>query len=337
MASEVPLKIRVDIRDLWDSPKSDLQTAMASLEKTLGHKIVPYVQWPILWNELKDNFADKTTFIPTISRIAVAWYERLLFRFDNDDFAEWTEQLLEQLSSTKILLHIEPCSPPQNRPKTTLNPKTSAFYLSIPKSPQIPHTKMVSAFDQDFENLLKPVNDTPGATEDGWDDISVEPTSLAATAPVPRRTITTHTINTVQTEAPKTDRLPTLGELSRPNELFANTAPYILTVDVRPGQFSIKCSHEQSLELLSSYLNRWGKQNINDSMRRNFLEVKLVESAFCMGVMDMLTVEPYMSFRNREMELNPVIVLAFIEGVLGYTMVYTNGHHWVYRSSTVLR
>lgn len=86
--------------------------SVQALEKTLGHKISPQAQWPALWNELKDRYPDKATFVPTICRITIAWYERLLWRLDSDNFPEWTEEFLSSLSDAagsggRIQLHIE--------------------------------------------------------------------------------------------------------------------------------------------------------------------------------------------------------------------------------------
>ncbi|KAF8069113.1 hypothetical protein FPV67DRAFT_1491177 [Lyophyllum atratum] len=341
--SEVPLKIRVDVRDLWDSPKSDVQASIAALEKTLGHRIVPIVQWPILWNELQGRFPDKATFIPSISRIAIAWYDRLFWRLDSDNFPEWTEELLALLSQGRKQLIIEPSPPPHNRPKTSWDARTSSFYLGIPKIAPPPHSKVVAAFDQDFENLLVQGDAAGGPADEGWDDLATEPSRTPAhgaprsAAAEPTRTVTTHTVSDASfAEIPKIDRLPGLGELSRPNELFAQRAPYILTLDVG-NPLIIRCSHEASLELIWSYLTRWGRQNSADSMRRNILKVELIESAFCNGVNDMLTIEPHINFRTSNDAINPALVLAFIEGVLGYKMVHTNGHNWVYRSETILK
>jgi hypothetical protein len=60
----------------------------------------------------------------------------------------------------------------------------------------------------------------------------------------------------------------------------------------------------------------------------NVIHAKLHDSDFCFGVMDLLTIEHW---SNRG-TINPTIVLAFIEGVLGYQMVHTTGSHWIYRS-----
>jgi len=94
-----PLKVRVDVRDIWDSSTSTIKQAASSLAKTLGHQITAEAEWPALWDELKDHFPDKSGFVLTISRYTVAWYEMLLARVEDDAHAEWTENLLEMLSA----------------------------------------------------------------------------------------------------------------------------------------------------------------------------------------------------------------------------------------------
>lgn len=121
----------------------------------------------------------------------------------------------------------------------------------------------MAAFDQDFENLLTSSNAAPVA-EEGWED-AAEPGPAAATAP--RRTVTTHAVPVDFEAKPKMDRLPEVNEIPRPPELFKSAGPYIMTVDVGNGKIVIKCSHEPSLELISAYFNKWGKQNVNDNMR----------------------------------------------------------------------
>ncbi|KIM46758.1 hypothetical protein M413DRAFT_262028 [Hebeloma cylindrosporum] len=103
-----PLKIRADIRDKWISPKAEIHSTIASVKQMLGHEILPQVQWPFLYNTLKEQHADKGTFVPTISRVVEAFYERLSARLENEAKAEWTEQLLGELAKkSKWILEIE--------------------------------------------------------------------------------------------------------------------------------------------------------------------------------------------------------------------------------------
>jgi len=88
-----------------------VKTAVDSLNKTLGHKISPEVEWSAIWAESKDRFSDKSTFVPTISGFLMAWYERLIARLENDVYSEWTEELLDVLSesSRNVVLYVQVC------------------------------------------------------------------------------------------------------------------------------------------------------------------------------------------------------------------------------------
>ncbi|SJK98462.1 uncharacterized protein ARMOST_01730 [Armillaria ostoyae] len=112
------------------------------------------------------------------------------------------------------------------------------------------------------------------------------------------------------------ESLSFLGSLSRPSDLFTSTAPYILTVSLRDQP-----------ELPS--LIRWAKAHS--------MTLTLVESDFYPRMMDSLVVKPNLSWDRNGKLLNPTIVLAFIEGVVGYRMVYTTGSYWMYRRTTLFK
>jgi hypothetical protein len=62
----------------------------------------------LLFNALREQYADKSTFVPTISRVVEAFYERLSSRLENEATAEWTDQLLSELAmKSKWILEIE--------------------------------------------------------------------------------------------------------------------------------------------------------------------------------------------------------------------------------------
>jgi len=100
----------VDIRDQWDSPSGLIQKSVDALEKTLGHKIVPHVQWPLFYSTLKGTYTDKSTFVPAVIRVVTAFYDRLSARLEDEAHSEWTERLLEELGKkpdSSWLLQIE--------------------------------------------------------------------------------------------------------------------------------------------------------------------------------------------------------------------------------------
>ncbi|KAJ7170486.1 hypothetical protein C8R43DRAFT_1120911 [Mycena crocata] len=331
MSKELPLKVRMDIRDLWDSSKSSVPDSVSALNKILGHTITPRVEWPILWGDLKERFPDNTTFVPTIVRYTIAWFERLSSRLENEAYEEWTEQLLSVLtegSNHKALsLHIEPAAAGINRPTTTWNAKLATFHLCVPKTDPVSQSKLDSSFEKDFENLF---NTEIDAKDGDWADVAAE------TRVVGKPIVNEATIPSAS-EPPAVARLPVLDGLARPRDLFTSTGPYILIVEERGAMIVVQCSHEPSLELLAAYLNKWSKPNPNDSLKRSILKVDLVESEYCYGMFDTLTVERSMARNIQGSSINPTLILAFVEGVLGYKLTNTTGVCRSYTSTTLLK
>ncbi|KAJ6591466.1 hypothetical protein DFH09DRAFT_1273405 [Mycena vulgaris] len=327
MSKELPLKVRMDIRDLWDSSKSSVTDSVSSLSKILGHTITPRVEWTVMWSDLKERFPDNTIFVPTVVRYTIAWYERLSGRLENDAYAEWTEQFLNVLSDGSnrkaLSLHIEPAGPGVTRPSTKWNVKLATFHLCVPKIEPVSQSKLDASFDKDFENLF---NTEIDAKDDDWADVAAETRAAAKGATI-----------SFPNEAPSVTRLPVLDGLARPQELFTSTGPYILIVEERGAMIVVQSSHEPSLELLAAYLNKWSKSNPNDSLKRSILKVELVESEYCFGMMDTLTVERTMARSNSGNSINPTLILAFVEGVLGYKLTNTTGSCRTYTSTTLLK
>ncbi|KAL0574549.1 hypothetical protein V5O48_007412 [Marasmius crinis-equi] len=349
----LPLKIRADIRDLWDSPNSSLHEAITNLEKTLGHKIAAQAEWPALWTSLQARFPDKATFVPTIARYAIGWYERLLYRLENDVHAAWTEEILNILAESKrhAVLKVEvcgssfcnvtrshtddkPCPSDKNTsPFMAWNTNLGSFCLGIPSSDPIPQSRLAGILDASFDSLFTGQEASPASilpAEDDWADVAEDPAALRSS----NAKSSTNGILQVASSRPAEERLPSVDTLPRPNELFKTTAPHIMTINHRGDSLSVQCSHQQTLELLTNYLTKWAKTNPNDSLRRPMFKFDLLESDFTFGIIDTLQIEPNMKYHKG---LNPAIVLAFVEGVLGYTMVHTTGSTWMYRSATLLK
>jgi hypothetical protein len=113
---------------------------------------------------------------------------------------------------------------------------------------------MTSGYDKDFEALF--ATDKQPAKDDEWahvDDHELETVS-AFSASRPVKSVT--------------DRLPTLDMLLRPEELFKNTTPHILIVEMLDNNsvILVQGSHQASLELMASYLQKWSKKNPHSSV-----------------------------------------------------------------------
>jgi hypothetical protein len=67
------------------------------------------------------------------------------------------------------------------------------------------------------------------------------------------------------------------------------------------------------------------------------LRATLGESNFGLGLSyDTLTIEPH-DHHQRYVEINPTIVLVFIEGVLGYHLAHTKGDSWEFRREVAFK
>ncbi|KAJ3523071.1 hypothetical protein NMY22_g11612 [Coprinellus aureogranulatus] len=336
--NELPLKIRVDIRDKWNNEEATLQRSIATLKATLGHNIVPQIQWASAWEEFKKAVPDPADFIPAMVLYTTVWYDQMNWRLENDAYADWTEQLLTALSQvstgTEITLHIEVQeSSHLGSIRTAWNGSFQSFNLIIPR--QAPDSaRLSSSLDQEFERFFGGGQaDAPPAVEGSWADVK-EP---ERPPPATRGTSSIHGTHVVPRSANEFDgpkALPTMTMLARPGDLFQNTSPYILIVELG-NPMLVQCSHQRSLELLAQYLNKWGRPNKNDAQRRNVFTVDLIESDFAVGVNDTLRIEPRIAY-GRKGPINPAMVLAFVEGMLGFQFMHASGDRYVYRSGSVL-
>ena len=160
------------------------------------------------------------------------------------------------------------------------------------------------------------------------------------------------------------ERMP--RDLPEPHALFARTAPYLLQVSTERGfggaqrvVLRVACSHQRTLEVLMEYLRRYLRMDETTSRRvRTVLhaisrapffivqhmqgriltnlgsqapvvKLRLRESILAGPLYDSLEIEgsdERSLLRNDMPAINQVLVLSFVEGVLGYRfMTETNG------------
>jgi hypothetical protein len=91
----------MNIRDIWNGSDSEHSRAAMEVEKLIGYSVHIEPEWELLWNELKGNFQDPGTFIPTISSILAGWCTSLSELAGRDENEEWTEELLENLKTRR--------------------------------------------------------------------------------------------------------------------------------------------------------------------------------------------------------------------------------------------
>lgn len=132
----------------------------------------------------------------------------------------------------------------------------------MPNAESIPLSKMLSGFDEDFEKLFViPGEATAVGKDDGWADV-MDDEDLQSVAV----SSSTHA-TTIPTQSNIPERLPTVDMLPRPGDLLPATTPYIMIIDVlkhNVPSITVQCSHQPTLELMASYLDKWGKKKHGD-------------------------------------------------------------------------
>ncbi|KAF9476949.1 hypothetical protein BDN70DRAFT_934609 [Pholiota conissans] len=347
MSGEIlPLKIRVGIRDQWDSPNAPIRGTIDTLTKVLGHVVTPQIEWQTLFASLKDAFPDINTFVPAICRIGIAFYSRLVSRLENESKTEWTEKFVEEMSKiAHWKLRMEAIDDKGfERPLLIWNIDAGNFCIQIPKSRPAVNSTIEAGFDEDLDSFFggakypslaqaaqAPKSELP--KEDDWADIGDmdEPHAETLRAGTSHHTsIPTPRVSAPKPVASKIEDLPPFDIVSRPAKLYKSIAPYVLIVNNTRIPLLIQGSHPPSLEYLAKYLKKWARTDPNNAIKRPLLKVETVESALFSDVIDLITVEPNY-FRGEPQPLNPSLILGFVEGVLGYTETFTDGSRWVFK------
>ena len=173
-----------------------------------------------------------------------------------------------------------------------------------------------------------------GVSGDDWADVTMD--SATGTANVVEPSLPAFmgmasTSTSTAASAPAS-YLPSLESLPRPDELFLHPPYHLIVADYGHKKIVVQGSHSPSLHLLGEYMKRWCRLNHQDSRRPPAVEVKYNQS--CWGASSMFDMVTLTSEGNSIFEFNPAIVLAFVEGVLGYEKVSTEQGLWTYRRVT---
>ena len=98
------MKIRVGLRDLWESPNASAQKAIQALVDVLGYPVDVEFLNAILRSNLQEYYPDPETFLSNIIGIVEAWASCLCSRLQYDGNAVWTEKFIETVFAQKNFL-----------------------------------------------------------------------------------------------------------------------------------------------------------------------------------------------------------------------------------------
>ncbi|KAK4129077.1 hypothetical protein N657DRAFT_639627 [Parathielavia appendiculata] len=250
---------------------------------------------------------------------------------DDSGNEAWTEKVLEKMQR-RMQVFVDVAS--SDRASTTWSEKRGGFVLSLPKQQvyqpaelfRVFREGLLACFDEKKPQLTQSM---VAGGADNWEAVEIDvPTGKAEvveTAPALRASTRS-----------KVDFLPNLASLPRPDQLFLQP-PYHLTLTHGRQEIELQCSHSPSLQLLADYLKRWCRVNHADTRNPPAVQVTLHQSAFGLGEMfDRLTLNTEETRYTNQFTVTSPMIVALIEGVLGYELVSTNGA-WHFRKDTALK
>jgi hypothetical protein len=269
--STSPVRIKANVRDVWNKPDSEVRTTILSVKKLLGTSFEVEPEWAILWNALSKHFPDPASFVPTVASIFVAWCKSLMEIAENEDNEDWTETLLEKLKLTrgvglKVLIEVG-----DGIPTCHWDDKNMAFEICLPKSVVPRSHTMIAAFHDDLRRAFLPPVKEPslpvrGASrpkthddDDAFTDVGSEFGGSSVMTP-------SATTGHFSSHPPRLDTLPDVKTLERPEDLMKFPPYHMIVQHSSYGKsVTIQCSHQPSLDLISEYFTRWVKRNHNQT------------------------------------------------------------------------
>ncbi|KUJ08126.1 uncharacterized protein LY89DRAFT_789357 [Mollisia scopiformis] len=321
--SSLPTRIRQNIRDHITSPTCPLVLKTTSVTENLGYPIVLDPEWTMLWKSLQEYYPDSTIFVPTVAATILSWCDALTIWLENEENEEHVEQLLDALKARSSLTLVLEISTTSQRPTTAWRANKSVFVIALPKAKPAYLNTILAGFATDLMNLFTAspmISSTNVATKalpvledpEDWADLDAE---------LDRNHQTSIHANSAARTQDVDEPMPEVSTLMRPEEL-TKRPPYLIVVKQEgPMKVVVHGSHTPSLACLEGYLKRWCRGEASRANRPPVVEIKLQESAFGLGLMnDALTLE---AIRGRE--VNAMVILVFVESVLGYAPVNSIG------------
>ncbi|KAI1148178.1 hypothetical protein F4825DRAFT_454750 [Nemania diffusa] len=342
--SKLPIKIQVGVRDSWENTDAPVQKAIRALKDVVGIRVTANPEWPLLHTELGAFYPDKALLVPSVAAAVEACCTVLSALADDDANAEWADELLERTEShMRILVEVSN----SRELDISWSAQQRGIIIALPKSAVPSQSYMRSFFAGSLLKLfssnatLSPSSLTSRAAEpaavDDWADIAVDNrTGTAGVVEIPQRhPATSSTLEPA--EAAVSDVIPDVETVPRPDDLLLRP-PYHLTVYGGGKAFmEVQCSHSATLQFLSDYLVKWSRTNHNNTNRPPCTEVKLHASAFGLGIVyDRLTISSETT-RYMAQTVSPTILLALVEGVLGYRQTSQDGSSWTFRRDVEFR
>ncbi|CAG9977921.1 unnamed protein product [Clonostachys byssicola] len=330
----IPLKVKVAIRDLWDKPDSPVQEAITRLKNILGLDFMCEPAWPLLTTELSPHYDDNSELAKSVINFVKVWVEAMTELLDDEENSEWADSIVDLVkdNGAALKLHLEVKS---GDASTAWSDSQRSFLLHLPSSnvtrpdqytPTF-KTQLLGCFKKDKPLALRPSarGDLDPEDEEDYEAVSApkRPAAAAAAAPSP-----------APKPKPVSETLPDPRSLPKPSTLL-QAPPYHLFVHAFGNNtLEVQCSNGPTLDFLAEYFKKWAQPSSGQAVPVK-VENNHQSSSFGMSY-DTITLSTEPRY-GRTTTLSPPVILALIEGLLGYELVYRDASHWQYRRETPIR
>ncbi|KAL8345353.1 hypothetical protein RB601_005407 [Gaeumannomyces tritici] len=340
----VPLKVQVGIRDHWNNKDAPVQVALKELQGLLGLQVEIEPEWPLILAELDSFYIDKGNFAAAVAGAVETWAKALTELLDDEKNEQWTEKLLEKLKESWSRLRAFVDVSKDTSASTEFSHERGGFVITLPRRTlnqpyelfPLYKGEIHASFDEGRKkkSVKLPSHSAPAAGDD-WADVEVDE-ATGKLEVVEKATPAAMVSAAVSGGAPppglpKPEFMPNADTLPRPDELLLRP-PYHLIVHAKGlTEVEVQCSHSPSLSFIADYLKRWSRANHNMTNKPPSVTVKLQQAAFGLGAMyDCLWLVADKCYGPQQ-TVSPTIILALVEGVLGYDKISGDGGSWTYR------
>lgn len=240
-----PLKVRIGIRDEWDSPNCELQTALADLSDTLGTVPVVKPDWSVLVAALETSYGDNGRVVPGVAGLVTAWVGALGELLADKEHEAWGETLLSRMDGANLKVLLNVSADPESENMVT-KWTDDGFELVLPlKENENPRATL----PLNKAALLALFADTDAEAEEDWAEVQADQVRAAQAAIAEVKT------TLLAPPAAVSGYIPSVKTYPRP-EVLLQRPPYHLIVSWGTP-IEIQGSHSPSLEFIAEYLKKW--------------------------------------------------------------------------------
>lgn len=323
-----------------------MQRELSRLSRLLGHEVIVEVDWQRLLDEYGEQ--DNPTIVRVAAEILHAWCTGLRIMLSRTEIDDWLERLLNCVVKAGRKLRVMLDVWENTLPGTSWSGERKGFFVHLPrhflfakKAFEKGHLSLRVQFEKellscDLQVMEEPTRDTKpepemvagtatelesalehlGVRDDHTD--GEESGALAAARHATTTASAPSSIEPARTPFPTVDSLPSLVEL-------CSNPPYHLTITEKWNEkwINIYGSHGQSIKLIDDYIYKWAPKVFMTSADIPSTDTPSTNvNPEANSKLSVLAIERDCRGPGRRYSMSMPLVLAIVEGILGYQIVW---------------